>query len=81
MLHADEVKRVAWSPCGAMVATASADTLAHVWRVGGDGGAESKRLQGHADLVFDVQWLPPDRRGARLVTASHDCTWRAWGAA
>ena len=42
-----------------------------------------RALTGHEDTVFDVAWIPrgsmPHELGARLVSASHDLTMRAWG--
>ena len=38
---------------------------------------------GHEDTVFDVAWIPrgstAHKLGARLLSASHDLTLRAWG--
>lgn len=42
-----------------------------------------RALTGHEDIVFDVAWVPhgctPHDLGARLVSASHDHTFRVWG--
>lgn len=99
--HEDDVKRLEWSPCGAQLATASANGSASVWQMPSlkpshdvrrsrtldDGAAPTlaRSLQGHADTVFDVAWVPRHSaayaQGARLLSASHDNTVRAWGTA
>ena len=42
-----------------------------------------RALAGHEDTVFDVAWIPrgstAHKLGARLLSASHDLTLRAWG--
>ena len=49
----------------------------------GGGASLARDLSGHTDTVFDVAWLHPGslayKMGARLMSASHDLTVRAWG--
>ena len=85
--HDNEVKRLEWSPCGSRLATTSSSACVNVWHVRSmderGSPALEQTLVGHKDTVFDVAWVPPGslahELGARLMSASHDKTVRAWG--
>jgi WD40 repeat protein/tRNA A-37 threonylcarbamoyl transferase component Bud32 len=67
------VLRVAFSPDGRLLVTASQDRLARIWRVAD--AALLRTLAGHAGGIFDASFT---RDGARVVTASVDGTVRIW---
>ena len=89
--HEDEVKRLEWSPCGSLLATASSDGHVNVWQAGSPCAAAdaladfalARSFAGHQDTVFDVAWLPAASagfaKGSYLLSASHDFTVKAWG--
>ena len=87
--HEDEVKRLEWSACGSLLATASSNGHINVWQTGSPANRPypelslSRSLPGHDDTVFDVAWLPlaseGAAKGAYLMSASHDFTVKAWG--
>ena len=74
--HADRIERLAFSPDGARVATASRDGTARIWDAAT--GAPVIPPLPHCDAVLDVGFDPA---GARVVTASADGTVRIWDAA
>jgi len=73
--HDDLVYDVAWRDDGASFASAAADRMARVWRVGEEDALVE--LAGHSRGVTSVTWLP----GAEvIVTAGLDHSLRAWEA-
>lgn len=74
--HADPVADVAFSPCGARIATASGDGTARVWDVATGEAIGAPLL--HEDQVNSIAFSPD---GQRVVTASNDGTARVWDAA
>jgi WD40 repeat protein len=73
--HADRIERLAFSPDGARVATASRDRTARIWDA--TTGAPVLPPLPHEDAVLDAAF---DGTGARLVTASADGKVRVWDA-
>ncbi len=71
--HQDDVKAVAFSPDGELIATASADGTARVWDVATR--RQSGVLKGHGGQVNSVAFLPD---GTHVATASDDGTARIW---
>jgi WD40 repeat protein len=71
--HRDSVTKIAFSPDGTKLATASFDGTARVW----DGGSGEERLTlgGYGTRLQDVVFSPD---GGHLVTASEDGTVRAY---
>ena len=72
--HVPTINRVAASPDGIHIVTASVDHTARIWELHGDLSAE---LKGHGDSVFSATFSPD---GRRIVTASADRTARVWDA-
>jgi WD40 repeat protein len=75
--HSGPVTRLAWSPDGALLASASGsfdskDFTIHVWNR--DGGLEND-LVGHTQPVTDLAWSPD---GKTLASSSLDSTLRLW---
>jgi eukaryotic-like serine/threonine-protein kinase len=72
--HTNGILRVAYSPDGRQLATASADGTAKLWDV--ETGKEARKLQ-HAGPVSSVAF---SNDGRWLVTGSHDRTAKLWDA-
>ncbi len=73
--HKDYVCRIAWSPDGRTLATASADLAIRLWN--SEDGKSVNALEGHKDYVWSVVFHP---REPILATASHDGTIKIWDA-
>ncbi|OHV39566.1 MULTISPECIES: WD40 repeat domain-containing serine/threonine protein kinase [Pseudofrankia] len=77
--HTGQVTSVAFAPDGRMLATASVDGTARVWRLAGetDTGASplGEPLRGHEGRVLAVAYSPD---GRALATAGGDHTARLW---
>jgi WD40 repeat protein len=75
--YTDLVTSVAFNADGSLLGIASADHLAHVWRVAEDGSqlAEVFTLAGHAAPVLAIAFSPT---GRSLVTASADRSLKVW---
>ena len=71
--HIGHVRNLAFSPCGLMLASASADKTVRLWSVAS--GACMRVLQGHTDEVYGVAFLP---NGKQLASCSWDSTVRIW---
>jgi len=67
------VTRVAWSPDGTHIATASADATAKIWNA--TDGTLERTLFGHESEVNGLEWSPG---GSRLITVSSDGTAKIW---
>jgi WD40 repeat protein len=73
--HADRIERLAFSPDGARLATASRDRTARIWDAAT--GAPRCPPLSHGGAVLDIAF---DDRGRRLVTACADGKVRIWNA-
>ncbi|MBV7339580.1 hypothetical protein KFU94_67490 [Chloroflexi bacterium TSY] len=62
--HSASAVRLAWSPDGKQIATASGDTEVHIYDA--QSGELLHRLTGHTGPVYDVAWSPD---GRQLVSA------------
>jgi WD40 repeat protein/serine/threonine protein kinase len=71
--HSDEVTIAKWSPDGAQIATASADSTVRIWN--GDTGEQILLFQGHISRVTAVGW---SRDGAQLLSAEQNGTVIIW---
>ncbi|MES9602520.1 WD40 repeat domain-containing protein [Actinomadura sp. NPDC000929] len=74
--HTDAVRNLAWSPDGALIATASRDGTCRLWDA--TTGSNTAMLEGHHGMVEMVAWAPDARR---IATASRDHTVRVWDTA
>jgi WD40 repeat protein/tetratricopeptide (TPR) repeat protein len=71
--HAGWVRRVAFSPDGATLASGSDDNTVRLWRA--DDGVLLHTLREHASDVYSVAFSPDS---AKLASASSDSTVRLW---
>ena len=71
--HTSSIMRVAWSPDGKQIATASADSEVHVYDA--QSGERLHRLTGHTGVVYDVAWSSD---GRQLASAGTDFSVRVW---
>nr|WP_242614306.1 WD40 repeat domain-containing protein [Actinomadura roseirufa] len=74
--HTDAVRNLAWSPDGALIATASRDGTCRLWDAAT--GGPVRVLEGHQGMVEMVAWSPD---AGRVATASRDRTVRVWDVA
>jgi hypothetical protein len=74
--HSSDVKRLAFSPDGGRLVSASEDMTARIWETATWQAVIA--LHGHTDRVDDLAFSPD---GHRIASASHDGTVRIWDAA
>jgi small GTP-binding protein len=74
--HERMINRLAWSPDGKLLASASHDATVRIWDLAN--GTLLRSLVGHTSTVYCVAWSPD---GHRLASGSHDLTVRIWDVA
>jgi len=75
----NEVKRIAFSPDGSLLAAACSSGRVLVYDITKIPATPVAQLAGHTDCVFDVTWGTDLHTNAKLlVSASHDHTCRYW---
>lgn len=71
--HAGWIGRIAWSPNGECLASASEDRTIRLWNA--ENGNAIDSFQGHEDWVYAVAW---SNDGQRIASTSADGTVRIW---
>lgn len=73
--HSDSISRIAWSPDGRWLASASRDKSVRVWDV--SKGIVRHILNGHTGWVIDLAWSPDS---SKLVSCADDRMAKIWDA-
>ncbi|GHO86651.1 serine/threonine-protein kinase [Dictyobacter formicarum] len=73
--HQAAIKKVAWSPDGTQIASASADKTVQIWEAAT--GKRNQIYHGHTETVYTLDWSPD---GQSIVSASADGTIQIWDA-
>ncbi|MEZ4683967.1 MAG: NACHT domain-containing protein [Caldilineaceae bacterium] len=71
--HRSTILRIAWSPDGTKLATASADTTVHLYDA--QTGERMRQLTGNSGVVIDVAWSPD---GRQVASAAYDYNVFLW---
>jgi len=71
--HEGEISKVAFSPQGSRVLTASSDKTARIWET--ETGDCLQVLEGHTDEIFSCAF---NYEGDTIITGSKDNTCRIW---
>jgi WD40 repeat protein len=78
VLPENEVKRLAFSQCGNLLAASCSTGKVLVYSVNESSAKQVAVLGGHADCIFDVAWGVTDDGSKLLASASHDHTVGLW---
>lgn len=71
--HSDTITRIAWSPDGKKLASASKDHAIRLWNT--ETGELVSILEGHTETVLDIAWAPD---AGTLASVSSDDTIKLW---
>src|SRR6266496_6482779 len=71
--HSEDIKQIAWSPDGRILASGSEDKTIRLWDM--QPGEALQTLTGHSDVVTSIEW---SRDGRLLASKSWDNTVRIW---
>lgn len=71
--HHKAITRIAWSPFGKILASASIDNTIRLWNA--ESGKLLQTLKGHFSWVTNIAWSPD---GQTLASSSYDKTIRLW---
>src|SRR5262249_10183299 len=74
--HSSVINRIAISPSGSKLASASIDGTVQVWDIAAD--RSEWTLKGHSDSVYSIGFAPD---GSMVASGSKDSTVRVWDVA
>lgn len=73
--HTDIINKIAWSPDGKYIASASSDQTIQVWDAGS--GQTLFTYRDHSENVYTVSWSPD---GSRIASMGKQATREIWQA-
>src|SRR6266480_3269294 len=73
--HSGEIRQIAWSPDGRILASGSNDNTIRLWDA--QTGQALQTLSGHSETVLSIAWSPD---GRILASGSDDQAIRLWDA-
>jgi len=71
--HSEDIKQIAWSPDGRILASGSEDKTIRLWDM--QTGQTLQTLTGHSDVVTSIEW---SRDGSTLAPGSWDDRILVW---